>query len=249
MQSPRVRSFALDELTLADLQAGMRSGKFTAVSLSKKYLARIEEIDRHGPALHAVMELNPDALAIAKALDRERQSQGPRGPLHGIPVLIKDNVDTRDRMQTTAGSLALAGSIAPRDAFLVTRLRAGTAMGPVSGARGCSLLSLSQLAGGGGSDHWRRAVPDVAVVLNSRMIHAPPSSLGLKAETITPKGAASDNRGCRKPPEGSVAPRAARARSGWLNCRARRAAIASGTPSPCGQMTYRNTVGPSCSAR
>ncbi len=121
--APRVKPFELDELTLAELQAGMVAGRFSAVSLAKKYLARIEEIDRRGPALRAVIELNPDALAIAAALDKERKGKGPRGPLHGIPILIKDNLDTHDRMTTTAGSLALEGSIAPQDSFVVQRLR------------------------------------------------------------------------------------------------------------------------------
>jgi amidase len=122
-----VKPFELDEVTIAELQARLTSGKLSAVSITKKYLARIEQIDRRGPALRSVIELNPDALAIAAALDRERKTKGLRGPLHGIPVLIKDNIATHDRMTTTAGSLALAGSIAPRDAFLVERLReAGT---------------------------------------------------------------------------------------------------------------------------
>jgi len=91
--------------------------------LARLYLKRIEEVDRRGPRLNAVIELNPEALRIAEALDRERRTTGPRGPLHGIPVLIKDNIDTHDRMTTTAGSLALTGSIAPRDSFIVERLR------------------------------------------------------------------------------------------------------------------------------
>lgn len=123
-----VKSFELDEVTIAELQARLASGKLTAVSLAKKYLVRIEEIDRRGPTLRSVIELNPEALAIAAALDRERKAKGPRGPLHGIPVLIKDNIATHDRMSTTAGSLALAGSIAPRDAFLVEQLRAAGAV-------------------------------------------------------------------------------------------------------------------------
>ena len=106
----------------------MASGKVSALSLTRKYLGRIVEIDRRGPALNAVIELNPDAEAIAAALDRERRTSGARGPLHGIPVLIKDNIDTHDRLTTTAGSLALAGSIPPRDAFLVERLRAAGAV-------------------------------------------------------------------------------------------------------------------------
>ncbi len=119
-----VRHFELDELMIPQLQRLMERGKASAVSITKKYLSRIEQIDRHGPALNALIELNPDALSIAAELDRERKRRGARGPLHGIPLLIKDNVDTHDRMTTTAGSLALVGSIPPRDAFLVERLRA-----------------------------------------------------------------------------------------------------------------------------
>ena len=122
------KSFALEEMTVAELQQGMASGRFTAVALVRHYLKRIAEVDRKGPRLKAVIELNPDALGIAQALDRERKSKGPRGPLHGIPILIKDNIDTHDRMTTTAGSLALAGSIAPQDSFLVERLRAAGAV-------------------------------------------------------------------------------------------------------------------------
>jgi len=118
-----VRPARLDELTLAELRAGIRSGRFSAVSLAKDYLTRIEEVDRNGPHLNSVIEINPDALAIARELDRERKAGKDRGPLHGIPVLIKDNLDTHDRMSTTAGSLALAGSIAAEDAFVVQRLR------------------------------------------------------------------------------------------------------------------------------
>lgn len=122
-RGPQVKPFALDELTIAQLQAGLKSGKFTAVSLTKKYLARIDEIDARGVGLNAVIEINPEAVAIAQALDRERTATGPRSPLHGIPVLIKDNIDTHDRMTTTAGSLALAGSIPPRDSFVAQKLR------------------------------------------------------------------------------------------------------------------------------
>lgn len=118
-----VPEFELDEVTVAALQTGMEAGKFTARSITEKYLARIDAIDKHGPAVNSVIELNPDALDIAKALDRERKERGPRGPLHGIPVLIKDNIATHDRMQTTAGSLALVGSRPPRDAFVAKRLR------------------------------------------------------------------------------------------------------------------------------
>jgi len=113
----------MKELSILELQAQMQAGELTARILVEQYLARIDAIDRRGPALNAVLETNPDALAIADALDAERAAHGPRGPLHGIPVLLKDNIDTADRMMTTAGSLALLGSIAPEDAFLVQKLR------------------------------------------------------------------------------------------------------------------------------
>ncbi len=116
--------FDLEELTIADLQQRLTSGRETSRSLAEKYLARIEAIDRGGPVLKSVIEVNPDALVEADRLDAERRVNTVRGPLHGIPVLLKDNIATADRMQTTAGSLALAGVIAPRDAFVVARLRA-----------------------------------------------------------------------------------------------------------------------------
>jgi amidase len=124
----RVKPFELEELSISDLQAAMKSGRLSAVSIAKKYLARIDEVDRHGPKLNSVIELNPDALAMAVELDKERKANGPRGPLHGIPLLLKDNIDTHDRMQTTAGSLALAGSSPLRDAFLVGKLRGAGAV-------------------------------------------------------------------------------------------------------------------------
>ncbi|HXI44354.1 MAG TPA: amidase family protein, partial [Bryobacteraceae bacterium] len=99
-----VKPFDLEEATTAELQAGMKASQYTARSIVEKYLARIDEIDKRGPAINAVIEINPDALAIADALDKERREKGVRGPLHGIPVLIKDNIDTADRMMTTAGS-------------------------------------------------------------------------------------------------------------------------------------------------
>lgn len=117
------KSFDLDEVTIAELQERLESGEFTAHILAEKYLERITEIDQRGPALNAVIELNPDALAIADALDKERRQKGRRGPLHGIPVLLKDNMSTADRMMTTAGSLALAGFIPGKDAGIVRRLR------------------------------------------------------------------------------------------------------------------------------
>jgi amidase len=115
--------FDLEETTIVQLQRDMASGKRTARSITEQYLARIESLDRRGPTLRHVLETNPDALSIADALDRERKTRGPRGPLHGIPILLKDNIDTADRMTTTAGSLALEGSIAAHDAFIARRLR------------------------------------------------------------------------------------------------------------------------------
>jgi amidase len=117
------RSFNIVEASAADLQAAMTSGRLTAKSLTAQYLARIKKIDKSGHSLNSIIELNPDALAIAEALDKERKAKGPRGPLHGIPVLLKDNIATADKMQTTAGSLAMIGAKAPRDAFLVAKLR------------------------------------------------------------------------------------------------------------------------------
>jgi amidase len=101
----------------------MKSGKFTARSITEKYLARIKEVDKAGPAINSVIEINPDATSIAEEMDRERKAKGPRGPMHGIPVLIKDNIGTHDRMMTTAGSLALMDSIPPHDSFVAKRLR------------------------------------------------------------------------------------------------------------------------------
>src|SRR5687767_13410982 len=117
------KDFELDELTISDLQDGLKSGKFTARSLVRKYLDRIDEVDKNGPAINSVIEINPDALSIAESLDRERKEKGPRGPLHGIPILIKDNIDTADRMMTTAGSLALVGARPSQDAFVAKKLR------------------------------------------------------------------------------------------------------------------------------
>ena len=127
-RAAEVKPFELDELTVAELQAGMKSGKWSARSLVEKYLSRIEDIDKRGPAVNSVIELNPDAQQIAEAMDKERKAGSVRGPLHGIPVLIKDNIDTADRMTTTAGSLALAGSIPLKDSFVARRLRAAGAV-------------------------------------------------------------------------------------------------------------------------
>jgi amidase len=118
----------LDEITVDALQKGLESGRFTARKLVETYLTRIAEIDRGGPSLNSVIEVNPEALEIADALDQERQTKGARGPLHGIPVLIKDNIGTADRMQTTAGSLALMDGRPAKDSFVAARLRAAGAV-------------------------------------------------------------------------------------------------------------------------
>ncbi|MEK6282771.1 MAG: amidase [Acidobacteriota bacterium] len=116
-------AFELDEVTISELQQGMASGRFTARSLVKKYLERIDEVDKHGPKINSVIEVNPDALSVAESLDRERKEKRARGPLHGIPILIKDNIDTADQMKTTAGSLALINARPQQDAFVAKKLR------------------------------------------------------------------------------------------------------------------------------
>jgi amidase len=126
--APDPEDFELDEITVAGLREGMESGRWTARRITELYLERIDAIDRRGPTLRSIIETNPDALAIAVERDDERRQGRTRGPLHGVPVLIKDNIDSGDRMQTTAGSLALEGSPAPRDAFIVERLRAAGAV-------------------------------------------------------------------------------------------------------------------------
>ena len=115
--------FDLNEITITDLQQKMITGSQTSLSLTKMYLKRIKEIDANGPKINSVIELNPDALKIAEAMDKERKAGKIRGQLHGIPVLIKDNINTGDKMMTTAGSLAMKGNIAPKDAFIVAKLR------------------------------------------------------------------------------------------------------------------------------
>src|ERR1700694_2856121 len=120
--------FELEEATLADLQAGMSSGRMTSRSITQHYISRIEELDRKGPTLRHVLEINPDALSIADSLDQERKAGKVRGPLHGIPILLKDNIDTADRMTTTAGSLALEGSVPLQDAFIAAKLRSAGAV-------------------------------------------------------------------------------------------------------------------------
>src|SRR5215218_3929804 len=118
-----VPPFAFEEATIAELQAAMTSGRLSSRRLTQAYLRRIRRIDLSGIQLNSVIEVNPDALATAADLDAERRRGRVRGPLHGIPILVKDNYATRDRMETTAGSLALLGAEVPRDAFVIRRLR------------------------------------------------------------------------------------------------------------------------------
>src|SRR5204863_4713448 len=143
------RTFDLEEATIGDLQHRMETGQDTARSLAEKYLARIGALDRQGPSLHSLIEINPDALTIADALDLERRTRGPRGPLHGIPIVIKDNIATADRMMTTAGSLALVGATPPKDAFIVTRLRSAGAviLGKTNLSEWANFRSLHSLSG------------------------------------------------------------------------------------------------------
>jgi amidase len=122
------QSFAIEELSIADLSAAMKGGQVTARAITQQYLDRIASLDHRGPSLHYVIETNPDALAIADTLDAERRAGRLRGPMHGIPVLVKDNIDTADGMTTTAGSLALEGNRPTRDAHIVERLRAAGAI-------------------------------------------------------------------------------------------------------------------------
>ena len=121
-------SAPLDDLTITDLQEGLAAGRYTARSLVEQYQARIESMDKQGPTLNHVLEINPDALMIADQLDNDRKAGKTRGPLHGIPILIKDNIDTADRMHTSAGSLALAASTPTRDSWVADRLRAAGAV-------------------------------------------------------------------------------------------------------------------------
>jgi amidase len=128
-KKPTANGFSVVEMSVVELQAALTAGSLTSHALAAGYLARIKAIDKSGPRINSVIELNPQGLEVARALDEERKMKGPRGPLHGMTVLLKDNVATADNMSTTAGSLALVGAKAPRDAFLVSRLRqAGAVM-------------------------------------------------------------------------------------------------------------------------
>src|SRR5207247_9911350 len=122
------QAFTLEETTIAQLQDGMKAGRLSARGVTQAYLDRIAALDRQGPTLRAILETNPAALGVAAGLDAERRRSKVRGPMHGVPVIVKDNIDTHDKMQTTAGSLALEGNIAARDAFIVERRGAAGAV-------------------------------------------------------------------------------------------------------------------------
>ena len=126
--NPNDKAFTLAEITIDELQKKMQSGELTSRSITEMYLKRIDAIDKNGPTINSVIEINPDALSIADAMDTERKAGKVRGYLHGVPVLIKDNIDTNDKMQTTAGSLALEGNMAASDAHIVKQLRASGAV-------------------------------------------------------------------------------------------------------------------------
>lgn len=117
------KDFVFEEFTIPQIQEGFEQGKFSIVELTQAYLDRIEAIDQNGPELNSVIEVNPDAIAIAKSLDEELKVGNKRGPLHGIPVLLKDNIDTHDKMSTTAGSRALIGSKPLQDSYIAQKLR------------------------------------------------------------------------------------------------------------------------------
>src|SRR5437773_1625747 len=125
---PEVPGMEIEEATIAELQAAMAAGRLSAVRLTRTYEHRIEALDRNGPSLNSILQVNPDAGSIARGLDRERRAGQVRGTLHGIPVLLKDNIDTADRMMTTAGSLALVGPAPAQDATVAANLRAAGAI-------------------------------------------------------------------------------------------------------------------------
>ena len=164
-------AFEFEELTISELQQGMAKGEHTAKSLVKAYLERIADLDKKGPAVNAVIEINPDAQAIAEALDRERKAKGARGPLHGIPILIKDNIDTADRMMTTAGSLALLGSIASQDAFIVKKCATPAPLSSVrqTSANGQTLDRPTRQAVGADAVGRRRTLMCLTEILAARV--------------------------------------------------------------------------------
>lgn len=163
------------ENTIDALATAFAEGTFTSAELCRLFLDRIEEIDRSGPTLRAVIEVNPDALAIAQALDEERGRRGPRGPLHGVPIMVKDSIDTGDQMQTTAGSLVMEGHRAEQDAFSVAQLRRAGAVilaktnmsewGYMRSTRGCAAVNLTLTA-------WLTTVLPVEARRGRRVSHS-----------------------------------------------------------------------------
>ena len=123
LEKPKLSTFELEEVTVAELQKAMESGEYSSRSICEMYLQRIMEVDQSEGGLNSIIELNPEALSIADRLDEERAAGNVRGPLHGIPIMVKDNIDTADKMMTTAGALALVGNIANKDAFIIKKLR------------------------------------------------------------------------------------------------------------------------------
>jgi len=121
--APFTDHFELNEVSISELQQKIKGNQYNAQELVKTYLERIDQIDKKGPAINSIIEVNPDAMDIARKLDEELKAGKSRGPLHGVPVVIKDNIDTADKMKTSAGSLALANSIAPKDSFVAQKLR------------------------------------------------------------------------------------------------------------------------------
>lgn len=128
LTSAQTAGFELDEITVSELNKAFESGEYTSVKVVELYLERIEKLNKYGPHLNAIISINPDALEIAATLDRERKKGDVRGPLHGIPILLKDNIDTKDNMPTTAGSLALKENFAKEDSPLASSLRAAGAI-------------------------------------------------------------------------------------------------------------------------
>ena len=173
-----VPQFELEEMTVDDLQAGMASGQWSATEITEIYLGRIAAIDRQGPTLRSIIETNPDALQLARDLDAERAAGGVRGPLHGIPILIKDNIGTNDRMSTSAGSLALEGSISPVDAYIALKLRQAapsfwerrtSASGPTFGLSGPLAVGVVAV------DSVRIPTPSTGILVGQAPGPAPPS--------------------------------------------------------------------------
>lgn len=171
--------FELDEITIAQLQDGVASGRFTSTAVTQQYLDRIAALDHSGPSVNSVIELNPEALVDAGRRDAERTAGKSRGPLHGVPVLLKDNIDTGDRMRTSAGSWALADIPAPHDAFVVERLRAAGAVilgktNPSEWANFRSSHSTSGWSGGAGRHATR--THSTAIRAARVLVLGPPSA-------------------------------------------------------------------------